>query len=454
MRTLIITIVLLFTGVLMQAQNSYLEEYINQGLANNLALQQNRLSLCRAEHALKEAKGMFLPEATLQSRFSMAAGGRVIEFPVGDLLNPVYTTLNQLLEQQGEAAGFPTIENEEIKFLRNQEYDAGISVVQPIYSRSLTFNKRIAKEQLSMTETELKLFERDLVFQIKEAYYRYLKTEQLIALVERTKALVYENLRVTTRMFENNMITRDAVLRAKSEVSRVELLESTFLKNRKIAQSYFNFLINRDMDIEIRQDSAGVSWPEMPESGLTAEALNNREELALLKAQARIYDYMAGLNSSEMMPQVALAIDAGLQGEEFNSFRENDYAVGSVVMSWTLFKGNVNRNKRQQVLIEKQRSQIQYQETTHKIALEVRQDFLSIQEQKHNLELARARNSEAAEGYRIIQKRYAQREAPLIELLDARNNMVESESELINTEYNLYISIARLEKSSTLGLIP
>ncbi len=454
MRTLIITIVLLFTGVLMQAQNSYLEEYINQGLANNLALQQNRLSLCRAEHALKEAKGMFLPEATLESRFSMATGGRVIEFPVGDLLNPVYTTLNQLLEQQGEAAGFPTIENEEIKFLRNQEYDAGISVVQPIYSRSLTFNKRIAKEQLSMTETELKLFERDLVFQIKEAYYRYLKTEQLIALVERTKALVYENLRVTTRMFENNMITRDAVLRAKSEVSRVELLESTFLKNRKIAQSYFNFLINRDMDIEIRQDSAGVSWPEMPESGLTAEALNNREELALLKAQARIYDYMAGLNSSEMMPQVALAIDAGLQGEEFNSFRENDYAVGSVVMSWTLFKGNVNRNKRQQVLIEKQRSQIQYQETTHKIALEVRQDFLSIQEQKHNLELARARNSEAAEGYRIIQKRYAQREAPLIELLDARNNMVESESELINTEYNLYISIARLEKSSTLGLIP
>ncbi|MFW5656766.1 MAG: TolC family protein [Bacteroidota bacterium] len=454
MRTLIITIVLLFTGVLMQAQNSHLEEYINQGLANNLALQQNRLSLCRAEHALKEAKGMFLPEATLESRFSMAAGGRVIEFPVGDLLNPVYTTLNQLLEQQGEAAGFPTIENEEIKFLRNQEYDAGISVVQPIYSRSLTFNKRIAEEQLSMTETELKLFERDLVFQIKEAYYSYLKTEQLIALVERTKALVYENLRVTTRMFENNMITRDAVLRAKSEVSRVELLESTFLKNRKIAQSYFNFLINRDMDIEIRQDSAGVSWPEMPESGLTAEALNNREELALLKAQARIYDYMAGLNSSEMMPQVALAIDAGLQGEEFNSFRENDYAVGSVVMSWTLFKGNVNRNKRQQVLIEKQRSQIQYQETTHKIALEVRQDFLSIQEQKHNLELARARNSEAAEGYRIIQKRYAQREAPLIELLDARNNMVESESELINTEYNLYISIARLEKSSTLGLIP
>ena len=43
----------------------------------------------------------------------LAAGGRAIDFPIGDLLNPVYSTLNALTQTNQ----FPQVENESITFL-------------------------------------------------------------------------------------------------------------------------------------------------------------------------------------------------------------------------------------------------------------------------------------------------------------------------------------------------
>lgn len=37
-------------------------------------------------------RGMFLPSVSIEARYSRAGGGKIIEFPVGDLMNPVYGT--------------------------------------------------------------------------------------------------------------------------------------------------------------------------------------------------------------------------------------------------------------------------------------------------------------------------------------------------------------------------
>ncbi len=431
-----------------------LDEYIKMGLENNLTLQQNNLSLQKAEFALKIASGMFLPEASLQSRYTLASGGRTIDFPIGDLLNPVYSTLNQMLQQQGQSGNFPVLENEQINFLRPQEYDAAISVVQPVFSKQLQLNRQIAKQQCSMNQAEMELFKNKLVLNIKEAYYNYLKTVQLEEMVNRTIEMVNENYRVTQKLFENNMITRDAVLRAKSDISKVKLFETSVLKNREMARSYFNFLINRDLQAEILSEDEDDVKYETSLDQLTQTALDLREELKQIDLQTNLYDNVAKLNRAENIPVLALAVTAGLQGDNSTEFKDADYVMGSVVLNWKLFNGNINSNKRQQALIEKHKSEIQKQEVANQIMLEVKQKFLDVEEQKQNLVLANDRFTEAKEAYRIMDKRFRQGEAPLIELMDARNTLVESESDYISTKYNLLISIARLQQSSHTALIP
>ena len=89
------------------AQTNVLEDYVHEGLESNLTIKQNLMTLESAEYALKIAKGMFLPTVSTQSRYSLAKGGRTIDFPIGDLMNPVYSTLNSMLVAQGGTAQFP-----------------------------------------------------------------------------------------------------------------------------------------------------------------------------------------------------------------------------------------------------------------------------------------------------------------------------------------------------------
>lgn len=449
MKTLLTTLLLVLS--ISAFSQIPLEKYIEQGLQNNLTLQRNNMSLKNAEYSLKVAKGMFLPSAGIQARYTLAEGGRTIEFPVGDMLNPVYNTLNQLLTAQGQGAPFSEISNESIAFMRPQEYDAKLSVVQPLYSRSLFINKKISEQQLSMSQQELEKFKRELSFQIKEAYYNYLQTVQMIQMVNRTMEVVTENLRVTQKLFESDMITKDAVLRARSDVSQVKLFKTTVSKNNELAKSYFNFLLNKDFNSSIEIGTEELNNTQGNLDNYTSAALELREELKQLDSQTEIYALLADLNTAENIPMLLLAIDAGLQGENFSNFSESDYVMGSVVLNWTLFSGNVNRNKRQQAIIEMEKSEKQKEEAIQQILLEVKRDFLDVQELRQNLEVATNRDTESKEVYRILEKRYRQGEAALVELLDARNNMVEAESDKITTKYKLLTSLAKLEKSSVMG---
>jgi len=123
-------ILLLFASFMHATPSTTLDQYIRQGLENNLALRQQKFSLEKSLEALKEAKGMFFPSISLQGSYSHAGGGRTIEFPVGDLLNPVHGSLNDLFLFHGIIGGYPTdIPNEQIPFLRPKEQETKIRLV-------------------------------------------------------------------------------------------------------------------------------------------------------------------------------------------------------------------------------------------------------------------------------------------------------------------------------------
>ena len=73
------------------------DELVAEALESNLGLRAVEANVDQRLAALDGARARFLPTIDLQLRYSRADGGREIEFPVGDLLNPVYSSLNSLL---------------------------------------------------------------------------------------------------------------------------------------------------------------------------------------------------------------------------------------------------------------------------------------------------------------------------------------------------------------------
>lgn len=220
---------------------------VDDALAANLELAGSDAAVAQRLAALDQARARYLPALDLNARYSRADGGRTIEFPVGDLLNPVYATLNQLT---GTTA-FPSIRNEEIRLLREREQETKLSLVQPLYDARLGAGRDAAAAQYDASAASLDALRGRIARDVRQAYYRWLQARAQVGILDATLELARENLRVNDSLFRNGKVTRDLVFRAEADVLEVEQSRLAAANGQRLAQSYVNLLRNAPFDREV-----------------------------------------------------------------------------------------------------------------------------------------------------------------------------------------------------------
>src|ERR1700761_9629839 len=100
-----------------QSIEEAVESLVSDALGANLELDGAGATVAQRFAALDQARALYLPSLDLSGRYTRASGGRTIDFPVGDLLNPVYASLNQITG----TSQFPTVPNQQINFQRTRE---------------------------------------------------------------------------------------------------------------------------------------------------------------------------------------------------------------------------------------------------------------------------------------------------------------------------------------------
>src|SRR3546814_12844279 len=65
---------------------------------------------------------------------------RTIDIPTGQLLNPVYDTLNRFLTERGEPPQFPNVPDQSIALLRDREQETKLSLSAPLIAPELWAN--------------------------------------------------------------------------------------------------------------------------------------------------------------------------------------------------------------------------------------------------------------------------------------------------------------------------
>jgi outer membrane protein TolC len=196
---------------------THLEQYIRTGLSSNETIRQQQFLLDKSLWALKEAKSLFLPNVELNGSYTLAGGGRTVDIPVGDLMNPVYKTLNQLTGTNN----FPQIQNQSVLLNPNNFYDVKLHTTFPVINAEIAYNKKIKSQQYDLQKIETGIYKRELVKEIKIAYYNYLQATTAIGIYENALALVKENERINTSLFNNQKVNRTAVVRSNNEVTKI-----------------------------------------------------------------------------------------------------------------------------------------------------------------------------------------------------------------------------------------
>lgn len=450
-----LTVVLLLISWSAIAQNNTLGRYVQEALDNNLALQQKGYSYQKSLAALKEARQLFLPRLSLEARYSLARGGRTFDIPTGDLVNPAYENLNLLNSAAASASPdyptiptYPTIPNESVNFLRQNEQETKVRVAMPVFNNAIIANHRIKEHLTEVEKSSVDIYRRELIKEVKTAYYNFAKADVALSIYENALALTQENLRTTESLERNHKATIDVVYQAQAEVEQVQQQLAEAVKNKKVAQAYFNFLLNRDYEAGIDLDAAATQ----PLATLNLEevqrlAAQNREELQQLNHYLSVADDQVSLNKGNRLPQVNLVVDYGIQGTAYEFNRDADFVMGSAVMSWNIFDAPTSA-KVQQAKIAKLELEKQKEEVQRQIGLQVVLSYYAIESARARIDQARAEKEAAEKAYRLVNKKFQQGQANLVELTNARTQWTNAQESEVIAQYDYLIRQAELERAA------
>lgn len=442
MRTLLTILLGLSLGEGMAQET--LDRYVQEGLASNLVMKQRDVSLQKARYALKSAKSLYLPTVAFQAGYQTADGGRNIPLPIGDLLNPVYRTLNQLT---GTGA-FPEIENETINFLPKNYYDAHIRTTLPLINTDIGMNKRIHEQQLLLSELDVAIYKRELIKEIKVAYFNYLSALRATDIYQAALESAREGQRTNEKLVENGKGLPAYVLRSNGEVAEsTAKLTDAELKVRN-ARAYFNSLLNRSEEAAI--DTVFDHDAALLEAATALHSDNpirdEREELKSLATAIDMRSTKLKMDQRFAVPKLNAFLDLGSQSEGFHFNGQTRYYMAGLQLEFPIFSGNRNTYKIQQSRLDLQDAQLKLEDARRQLRLTNSVAYHNLQSAWKNYESSKTQ-LEAARAYRrLIDKGYQAGTNSYIETVDARNQYTSASMALLISTYQVLSASATLER--------
>lgn len=422
-----------------------LDKYVQYGLVNNESIKQQQFLLEKKLYALKEAKSLFLPNVSLNGGYTLAGGGRTVDVPIGDLLNPVYSTLNQLTASNN----FPQVKNQNILLNPDNFYDVKLHTVYPIINAELVYNKKIKSQQYDLQKIEIDVYKRELAKEIKIAYYNYLQATAAIQIYENALLLVKENERINTSLFNNDKVNRTVVIRSTNEVTKISAQLNAGKQTQANAKAWFNFLLNQPLTTEVLTDPIN----DIPDVSIVNDtAVNKREELLKLNTAKAINDNLVGLANAYKKPKLNSFLDIGSQGFDFKVNNKTPYYFFGLSLEYNIFSGSKNKYRVKQAEADAKNITSQTSYVEQQLGLQVKISVNTFKAAVINYQAAVSQVSASEKYYKDMLRLYKEGTSLFIELLDAQNQLVSARLQANISLYDTWIKQAEIERANA-GLI-
>ena len=431
-----------------QSRPDPLAGYIREALHSNLSLAQSRLSEDQADAHTREARALRLPSVSFSSRRSETSGG----LDLGDLVNPAYRALNQITGTNA----FPT----DVGLTLPLRQESRVRVAQPIYQPAIGAGIRAASSARDAEAAGVRSAARQLIAQVETSYWQVASAARVAELYRATLPLVDEHVRVNERMLANGTVTAEAVLRARAERSEVQQQLADAEQQRAAALRAFNLLLDRSLDSPIELPTSEAiekivgTVDSLTVDELVRHAIAARDELRQATFAINAAAAQEKAASAAFLPTIGVAVDYGIQGDNYRFDRDHDALVASVVVEWNAFNGGRDEARRQQAGIAESRARLVRRDLERRIELDVRQSYDAVQVARAAIVTAQDRAAAAQRGFELVSKRHAEGLASQIEYIDARTSATRAALNLIVTRQSYAVRRADLERAAALVPVP
>jgi outer membrane protein len=334
------------------------------------------------------------------------------------------------------------------------EYDFVTTFNQPIFTGFALINQyKISDLGLDVAEISAKLKRQDVILDTQNAYFRILKAQKLVEVAEQTVIQIKAQKEVSENFYQVGMSPLNDLLQSQVRLANAKQAQITAVNNLEIAKAQFNTILRRSVNSPVVvEDILDFAPFDKGIDYCLETARANRLELQVADLNIDLAERQVDLTEKDFFPRINLQGNYYRRGEDWDlnggeGIGDAAYWNVQAVATWEFWQWGRTYYGRKEKLSRLSQAKYSRADTLDKIALEVKQAFLRIQESEQNILTVEKAIEQAKENLRITEEQYKEQVATETDVLVAQTLLTETLTNYYNALYDFKIARAVLNRA-------
>ena len=402
-----VALLVLNTTVFASPVELSLQHSIDMALSNNPAIKMAAADQAKSEGSLSEAESARMPTVTLGTSYNLR------DSMTGTSGNDMNNSLR---------VGW-------------QLYSGGRVEAQVDQARS---SVTAAAAGIKKAQDQIRL-------EAASAYFSVLQTKNMVNVNKETVANLEEHLRSVQAKYDAGVVAKSDVLRSEVEVANARQNLTKAANSYELAKAGLlnTMVMAADTDV-VLTDSLQYQKYETSLADCLALAEKNRPEIKQAQLSVAVARRGVDIAASGRLPSVSLS--AGNNWNDGVLPAGDNWSVG-ISASWNLFDAGAAGSRVKQAGSSLDKAVEQGNQVKDGVLLEVRQNYLSLQEAEQRIDTSAVAEGKAQEDLYIAREKYIAGVGTNLDVIDAQLALTQAQTNRIQALYDYNISRAKLEKS-------
>jgi outer membrane protein len=333
-------------------------------------------------------------------------------------------------------------------------YSLRATLVQPLFTGfRLDGASRAADATAEAARQDFGKNRIDLIFDLKNAYWSLYKALEVKKVLDENAEQVHAHLADAQNLMEQGLATANDVLKIQVQLSNAKLAQIDAKNAVWMARVNLNNQMGIRLTTEVDLTTTVFHTPDQFDAldVLIEKANGNRPDVKGMESRVEASDAAITVAQSGWWPQISLQanyLNARPNARIFPS-RDQFTDTWDIGVNVSLDIWNWGTTAHQTA-----EAKAQYQQTADllgsmkdRIALEVTQNYLALQQAKEKIDVARQSINQAEENYRITNDKFKEGLALTTDLLDADVALTQAKTNYTQALVDYEVAEARLRKS-------
>ncbi len=327
-------------------------------------------------------------------------------------------------------------------------YSSSLSLSQNIWDGGAWWNTlKSAKVALDAASIQYESYEVNTVFQVKQAYYNYLSTQQLLDVYRENLTTSEYQHQLTLERFKLGAASQNDTLRTRVNIenSRLQIINGEV--NLQSRSRNLNVILGRESSDPLTLVVPVWQAVDVPEvDKIMDEVLSSNQSLKLLDQNKQIMAYNVKIAKSGYMPSLGLSASysnaAPAVGDVFGSSTARKSA--GLSLSWNLFNGTRTKRGVEQGKINAKLASENYDLSARNIRKDLAQTLEQMEALSESVKISQLILSASEQDLLLAQEQYKIGSLSILDVLRITASYEDAKSNLIRTQHNLKVAEAGL----------